>query len=937
MLSGRTKRPTEGHFRTIHWTYSQQGQDFRLQRPQGSASGKRPDSCQRGLSGGCAACQGRRRAACNGLRCRPRSRLHDALSLAICCAFALHDLEHVCRLLNAFHFRSLKTRVTLFTLLIFLIGMWSLALYASELLRENFQLLLAEQQRATLTLISEEMDQELSDRVRALEVVAKGIGPATLADASAMQSLLERQTIFLGLFNGGTFVTDAQGTATASTPRSVPRVGVNYIALRHVASALQQGRSGISSRVLGKVLQVPLVSMVAPIRDAQGKVVGSLVGVIRLGEANFLDRISKFPPGKTGSYALIAPQERVVVASTDKSAARQSLPALGVNAGLDRILQGFEGSSVHTNAQGVRVLLSAKGLSTGGWVMAAELPTEEAFAPILAMQQRLLLATASLTLLSGLLTWWMLRRQLSPMLATAKQLSAMSNEQLPLRPLAVTRDDEVGQLIRGFNQLLAFLGQQEAALKDSEERFRTLTEWMPEAIAVHRDGKLLYVNPAAIKLLGASCAQQIVGKPILEFVHPEFRRLVMTRVQSSQDLGARLPALEEKFLKLDGSTIDVLVTGIVISYDGQRASQLVIRDITESLRAQAQMRKLSRIIEQAPMSIVITDLAGRIEYVNPWVSRVTGYSAQEILGKNPRVLQSGLTPPGVHQDLWKTLSARGVWRGEFHNQKKTGEVFVEQAVVAPVLSADGLVTHYVALKEDITERKRNEASLREHAEQLRALSRRVLEVQEAERRRLAVELHDELGQLLTAIKINLQSNERFRSQAPDELNVENIRIVEDALQQVRRLALALRPSMLDDLGLAPALRWMAGQNAQRGGFTTELYTDRLHDRLAPDIEIACFRIVQEALTNIARHARASQVHISLLDEGALLVLVVKDDGCGFDVAAMKAGALAGGSIGVLGMQERAALIGGQLEIESSPGHGSTLRMQCPMRLRADAP
>ena len=1178
---------------------------------------------------------------CSAVAAPPRraTRLQDALSLSTWCTIPSQDLENVSRPVNAFSPRSLKTRVTLFTLAIFLAGLWSLALYASEMLRADLQRLLGDQQRATLALMSEEIDQELGDRLHALELLAKDISPATLTDFPAMQALLERQAIFLGLFNGGTFVTDAQGTASASTPRSASRKGVNYMERDHIAAALKHGKSIISTPVLGKMLKVPVFSMAAPIHDAQGQVIGALVGVILLEKANFLERISKYAPGKTGSYALIAPKDRLIVAASDKSRALQPLPPPGLNAGLDRILQGFEGSAVYTNAQGVEVLLSAKGLSSGGWIMAAELPTEEAFAPIREMQQRLFLATLLLTLLAGMLTWWMLRRQLSPMLATMEQLSAMSSDQQPLRPLAVMRDDEVGQLIRGFNQLLAFLGQRKVALKESEERFRTLTEWMPEAIAVHSGGKMIYVNPAAIKLFGARCADEIVGRPVLDFVHPDFRQLVVDRVQRSQDLGTDPPALEEKFLKLDGSTIDVLVTGIVITYDGQSVNQVVIRDITESLRAQEQMRKLSRIIEQAPMSIVITDLTGRIEYINPWVSAVTGYSPQEILGKNPRVLQSGLTPPQVHQSLWKTLMAGGVWRGEFHNRKASGDVYVEQAVVAPVLDADGHATHYVALKEDITERKRaerkivrlsqlyaalsrcneaivrtsneaelfaqicrdavtfggmkmawiglvdplaqvvkpqasfgdvdgylqdiqistdagdprglgptanaiannqafwcqdfardprtapwrergaiagwaasaalplcrnglavgaltlyagevnafdedirslllgmsqnisfaisgfareqarrraqaelgsvlqaldqhaivattdlqgrlvsvnnklcevsgyareellgqdhqvlnsdqrpqsyfhamteaiaqrkvwhgevrnrakdghdywmqttiapfmgedgrperfvvirtditerkkTEASLREHSEQLRALSRRVLEVQEAERRRLAVELHDELGQLLTAIKINLQSNQRFRSQAPDELNVENIRIVENALQQVRRLALALRPSMLDDLGLAPALRWMAEQNAQRAGFVAQLYTDRLHDRLAPDIEIACFRIVQEALTNIARHAHARQVQISLLEEGPMLVLIVKDDGCGFDVAAMMAGALAGGSMGVLGMQERAALIGGQLDLQSAPGDGSTLRMQCPMRLRGDA-
>ena len=224
-----------------------------------------------------------------------------------------------------------------------------------------------------------------------------------------------------------------------------------------------------------------------------------------------------------------------------------------------------------------------------------------------------------------------------------------------------------------------------------------------------------------------------------------------------------------------------------------------------------------------------------------------------------------------------------------------------------------------------------EAQLLTSTRQLKALSQRVLEAQELERRRVALELHDELGQSLTAIKINLQLSERFKDQSSSELNQENIRIVEEALKQVRHLATTLRPSMLDDLGLAPALKWMAEQTAQRCGFVVTFHHERAQSRLAAEIEIACFRIVQEALTNVARHANARQVDIKLTREHDELLLCVQDDGSGFDLAALHDRAVAGGSLGVLGMQERFTLLGGTLGIDSSPGAGSTVQLRCPWR------
>jgi len=229
-----------------------------------------------------------------------------------------------------------------------------------------------------------------------------------------------------------------------------------------------------------------------------------------------------------------------------------------------------------------------------------------------------------------------------------------------------------------------------------------------------------------------------------------------------------------------------------------------------------------------------------------------------------------------------------------------------------------------------------EAKLLTTTRQLQALSRRVLEAQEQERRRVAIELHDELGQSLTAIKINLQLGERFKDKAPPDLYSENIRIVEDALQQVRSLATALRPSMLDDLGLAPALKWVAEQSASRGGFEVRFHHERSLDRLAPEIETACFRIVQEALTNITRHAKAQRVEINLRRDVDEMVLQVCDDGVGFDTVAMRERATTGASLGVLGMQERATLLGGRLDMASVIGQGSTVELRCPWRTQGDS-
>ncbi len=343
------------------------------------------------------------------------------------------------------------------------------------------------------------------------------------------------------------------------------------------------------------------------------------------------------------------------------------------------------------------------------------------------------------------------------------------------------------------------------------------------------------------------------------------------------------------------------------------------------------------ILDNVVDAVITINARGTIQSFNAAAVTIFGYTVAEAIGQNVRLLMPS-PHKAQHDDYLKDYARTGNakvigHKCQLEGQRKDGSVFPLSLAVSQ-MSMSGKTT-YIGLVSDITERTRIEAALRETADELRAVSRRVLDAQEAERRRLAIELHDELGQSLTAIKINLQAHARFKDQSPTQTNVENIRIVDDALQQVRRLALALRPSMLDDLGLAAALQWIAKQTSDRGGFSVKFHAERMELRLAPEIETACYRIVQETLTNVSRYAKATQVDIAMYQEEGQLVLNVTDDGQGFDVNAMRERAKAGGSIGVLGMQERAKLVGGHLKIESQPGLGCKVSMRCPLRTREE--
>jgi len=216
-------------------------------------------------------------------------------------------------------------------------------------------------------------------------------------------------------------------------------------------------------------------------------------------------------------------------------------------------------------------------------------------------------------------------------------------------------------------------------------------------------------------------------------------------------------------------------------------------------------------------------------------------------------------------------------------------------------------------------------------QRLRWLSRRLLSAQEDERRRLSRELHDDIGQSLTAIKISLTSLARHTRGAAIRARVAEIeQIATEALDRTRHLSVSLRPPQLEDFGLADALRLNLARQAAVGGIAIEIAAEALPERLDPQIGITCFRVAQEALTNILRHARASRVQVSLKVERGELVLEIGDDGAGFEVAAAHRAAARGQSMGLASMEERVALVNGTLEIRSTPGSGTDIAARIPL-------
>ena len=290
--------------------------------------------------------------------------------------------------------------------------------------------------------------------------------------------------------------------------------------------------------------------------------------------------------------------------------------------------------------------------------------------------------------------------------------------ELTISPVLDKRDRILGRLFLLYN--ITERKKAEKLLKQSEEQYHQLINMLPDGVITHKDGVIRFVNTASIEIIGASSPDELLGRNVMDFVHPNSRELLLQRMKKSMIDQEPLPLIDEKYIRLDGKTVDVEVTSRPIEVDGESISLAVFRDVTERKLAEEKLLQLSRAVEQSPASIVITNTDGTIEYVNPRFTQVTGYLYDEVVGKNPRFLSTDQTPPGTHQTLWSTITAGREWQGEFVNRKKNGELYYESATISPIIDSHGIITHYLAVKEDITERKQAQEAIQLANQQLQS-------------------------------------------------------------------------------------------------------------------------------------------------------------------------------------------------------------------------
>jgi PAS domain S-box-containing protein len=361
------------------------------------------------------------------------------------------------------------------------------------------------------------------------------------------------------------------------------------------------------------------------------------------------------------------------------------------------------------------------------------------------------------------------------------------------------------------------------------------------------------------------------------------------------------------------------------------AAIAIERDLADRELQDSESR-LRAILDHASSVVYLKDLQGRYIVVNPHFERVTGMPASAVLGRKDADIFPAAVAEALAANDRKVLEARAPI--EFQEELTLGGCErVYLSIKFPLLRAEGTPYAICGISSDITAMKRRKAELESSREELRALSARLQTVREEERMRISREIHDELGQVLTALRMNhtlvirsVRSGEAASDRAGLLAQLESMQEqVKGALASVRRIATELRPGVLDSLGLAAALEWQAAEFSQRTGIAC---TVALPASVDADAEraTALFRICQEALTNVVRHAAASRVQVELREDDGRLELSVADDGRGM---ALDGKPGIGVSLGMLGMRERAAALGGEVRFTSAPGRGTTVTVRLP--------
>lgn len=462
-------------------------------------------------------------------------------------------------------------------------------------------------------------------------------------------------------------------------------------------------------------------------------------------------------------------------------------------------------------------------------------------------------------------------------------------------------------------------------IKSIQNNLSCIYERISDAfMAFNNKRQLVYLNKTAEKYIHKK-QEDALGKDIEELFPGQYCSSFLNGCNRAMQI--RQAVVQEEYYALAGLYFQYRI------YPSESGITVLMQDITERIKAEEKISeselRFRTLTKDAPVGIFETDANGLTTYVNQTWLNYTGLSFEEAIGDAWMYI---IHPEDRAKQVnsWKEKTQKiEPSETEYRIINKNGQLRWVNGKAIPVINSSGKVTGYIGTIADVTDLKKALDLLNERTVQLSELSAHLQNIRENERTHIAREIHDELGQQLTALKMdiawlskkNINSNDDVKCRFDDA-----IILVDEMVKSIRRIGTELRPSIIDDLGLNAAMEWQVFEFGQRSGIVVKFKNTFDDININPAISISLFRILQESLTNIARHSKAKQVRINLEKTGNNILLMIQDDGIGFNKTSKKNGR----AFGLLGINERVAMLNGQSSIETAPGKGTNIKVVLPL-------
>jgi|GEM_PF-762083 PAS domain S-box-containing protein len=500
----------------------------------------------------------------------------------------------------------------------------------------------------------------------------------------------------------------------------------------------------------------------------------------------------------------------------------------------------------------------------------------------------------------------------------------------------VTFNNREARLVMTNNVTKKVLAERELA--ESEEKYRSIYENSSVAILfLSTEGRILSANQEACLMFERTEEEMLLNNidKFLDIEDPRLPALVEERKLTGKIKG------ELKFIRKDGSRFAGELSSIIVKdNDNSERISMVIRDLTEQKQAEEMLRKSEEtyrtIFEYSPLAAVFWDRSAKILFWNKTASDVFGWSGKEMIGKKiTDFLVLGQTQENYKDNIDSLIKAMPQSATLVENTRKDGVVILCEWNNTIIYDKFNNPSTIISIGKDVTEQKRMEKDILESREELRELAAHLQTIREEERTAIAREMHDDLGQLLTSIKMNLSLLSREIGVKDSKITIPEIDeeiksmagLIDRSVKGLRKLITELRPEVLDNLGIIQSLEWVTQEFQEKTKISCKFVTDVTELDLKKDYALAVFRITQEALTNIARHAKATDVKVNLNYQEDVLKLEIKDNGIGFNPEKLKNR----NSFGLIGIKERIVLLGGSFDIWGQVGQGTKISISIPLK------